>query len=542
MTKKERPRCFFDVTIDGKLAGRVVFELFSDRCPKTVDNFRSLCTGEKGKSANSGKPLHFKGSLFHRVVKGFMVQGGDFTAGNGTGGESIFGGTFDDENLILKHDQPFLLSMANRGPNTNGSQFFITTQKTPHLDGIHVVFGKVVAGQNVVTEIEQQKTDSKSRPIADVVINNCGELVLKKKKRRRSSDSSSSSSSSAESDEDEREKTKKDDTEEADASSEQKANEPISSVKPEDVPKDPENQHRFLMRRSRSPPGKERPPGAAGGRDRRQENRPSRVIYSRSGHKIRGRGALRYRTPSPSDSDRSGSVTPPHWRREQARLQTLSERRKQRDQKELATTGAASSGDENEKEKSTKNKKDTTTRATTGDRGDRRRSRSPRRRDDRDRSGGRRRDDDVRRGGRDERDRRGGRDDRRGGVRRSRSRDRSPADRRRRFRESPQPRTEQRRFREERRRSEDREEKKKDDEKSKKSEKNGKASDDVEIIESAEATAEAPTVDAGDDEEKGVDESPRSDDRDDRSRDDEDRKSAERSRSASEDDDDDDDE
>merc|ERR1711941_252962 len=128
------PRVFFDITIGGQAAGRVTMELFADVVPKTAENFRALCTGEKG-VGRSGKPLHFKGCAFHRVIKSFMIQGGDFTAGNGTGGESIYGEKFEDENFELKHEKPFLLSMANAGPGTNGSQFFVTTVPTPHLDG-----------------------------------------------------------------------------------------------------------------------------------------------------------------------------------------------------------------------------------------------------------------------------------------------------------------------------------------------------------------------------------------------------------------------
>ncbi|VEN40777.1 unnamed protein product [Callosobruchus maculatus] len=121
----ERFRCFFDVSIGGLPSGRMVFELFSDLAPKTAENFRALCTGEKGLGEQTKKLLHYKDSIFHRVVKDFMIQGGDFSNGNGTGGESIYGGTFEDESFDLKHDKPFLLSMANRGKNTNGSQFFM---------------------------------------------------------------------------------------------------------------------------------------------------------------------------------------------------------------------------------------------------------------------------------------------------------------------------------------------------------------------------------------------------------------------------------
>ena len=136
-------KVYFDMEINGKEAGRVVMGLYGNHVPKTTENFRALCTGEKGEG-KAGKPLHYKDSCFHRIIPGFMCQGGDFTAANGTGGESIYGEKFEDEAFGVDHDKPFLLSMANSGPNSNGSQFFITTKECAHLDKKHVVFGEVL--------------------------------------------------------------------------------------------------------------------------------------------------------------------------------------------------------------------------------------------------------------------------------------------------------------------------------------------------------------------------------------------------------------
>jgi len=162
------------VTIGGKPAGRIEMTLRADVVPKTVENFRCLCTGEKG-VGKSGKPLHFKGSAFHRVISQFMCQGGDFTRGNGTGGESIYGEKFADENFQLKHTGPGILSMANAGPGTNGSQFFLCTVKTDWLDGKHVVYGAVTGGMDVVKAVEAVGSQSGSTS-APVVIADCGQL------------------------------------------------------------------------------------------------------------------------------------------------------------------------------------------------------------------------------------------------------------------------------------------------------------------------------------------------------------------------------
>lgn len=169
------PQVFFDITIADEPAGRITMQVYQDVCPKTAANFIALCEGNQV-SKSSGKNLAYKGSSFHRVIPNFMLQGGDFTKGNGTGGESIYGEKFEDENFLLKHSEPGLLSMANAGQNTNGSQFFITTVPTPHLDGKHVIFGKVLDGMDLVKKIEALETDSGDKPLKQVTIADSGIL------------------------------------------------------------------------------------------------------------------------------------------------------------------------------------------------------------------------------------------------------------------------------------------------------------------------------------------------------------------------------
>ncbi|KAE8595430.1 hypothetical protein XENTR_v10015745 [Xenopus tropicalis] len=379
MGEKARPQCYFDVEINREPVGRIVFQLFSDVCPKTCMNFLCLCTGEKGIGKVTGKKLCYKGSTFHRVVKNFMIQGGDFSEGNGKGGESIYGGYFKDENFILKHDRAFLLSMANRGKNTNGSQFFITTKAAPHLDGVHVVFGLVISGFEVIEQIESLKTDAASRPYADVRVIDCGLLVSKAAREEKikraasqsedsdsslksttpSSPSSSSESTSSESEAEierhrrkkrkrktkvkhskrrRKESGRKEEAREKSPSREEHSPQSVKNhptedkdltakrekpvVRPEEIPPVPEN--RFLLRRDApaAKPEPEQKPASVEPEKNDQQNAP----LSKSGRRIRGRGTIRYHTPprskSRSESEEEGesSETPPHWKEEMQRL------------------------------------------------------------------------------------------------------------------------------------------------------------------------------------------------------------------------------
>jgi len=225
--KKEpqRTKCYFELTINKQPAGRVVFQLYNEICPKTSENFRALCTGEKGYGKTTDARLFYQGSTFHRVIKDFLIQGGDLTKADGTGGESIYGGFFEDENFKVSHSQAFLLCSANSGPNTNGSQFYIITNPATQLDGHSVVFGEVLKGQDVIRKIEALKVDRKDRPVATVTIIKCGELKpeekakpvenpkpvkeKKPKEKPQESESGSSSSSSSSSDDEKQKKKSK---------------------------------------------------------------------------------------------------------------------------------------------------------------------------------------------------------------------------------------------------------------------------------------------------------------------------------------------
>lgn len=203
---------YFDIEISNVNIGRMIFKLYGSICPKTVENFRCLCTGERGNGLITKMPLHFKGARYHRIIPGFMAQGGDFELGDGRGGESVYGGKFADEagGLALRHAKRGLLSMANSGKDTNGSQFFIIFKPAHHLNGKHCVFGEIVEGMATLDAIEGVKTMSDDRPIAPVSVSQCGQLErrvigMRKVKKRKAekekdgsgSDSGSSSSSSS---------------------------------------------------------------------------------------------------------------------------------------------------------------------------------------------------------------------------------------------------------------------------------------------------------------------------------------------------------
>lgn len=169
-------KVFLQIAIDGEMIGKVAIGLFGNVVPKTVENFRQLCTGEAG-VGKSGVPLTYKASKFHRIIPGFMCQAGDFTSGDGRGGESIYGERFDDENFRVKHKEAGYVAMANAGPGTNGSQFYVISAATPHLDGRHVVFGKVLAGMELMRRVEAVGSDS-GAPSSEVEIVDCGELDI----------------------------------------------------------------------------------------------------------------------------------------------------------------------------------------------------------------------------------------------------------------------------------------------------------------------------------------------------------------------------
>ncbi|KAM7541270.1 hypothetical protein Aperf_G00000043718 [Anoplocephala perfoliata] len=298
MGKKFNTRCYLDVKIGDSGPERIVLELFDEKCPKACDNFKKLCEGGCGIGMKTGKQLHYKGSSFHRIIKGFIIQGGDFSNGDGTGGESIYGGTFADEDMSLLHDRPFLLSMANRGPNTNGSQFFITTAPAPHLNGKHMVFGHVLSGQEVVAKIEAVPVSDTRvyKPIKPVIIANCGELIPVKKKKSKESKKLSKKKRR------DRKKSKKRKERRRHSSSKNSGSESDSvKVRPEEIPDVPQN--KFLFR-----PGPSNPTGILYGSN--QDN----AFIDKSGRKVKGRGQVRYRSPNTYPESYYRSHTPEHWR------------------------------------------------------------------------------------------------------------------------------------------------------------------------------------------------------------------------------------
>ncbi|KAF0728354.1 hypothetical protein Ae201684P_008006 [Aphanomyces euteiches] len=300
---------YFDIEIGGKKSGRIVFRLYGDT-PMTSENFRALCTGEKGLGTTTHKPLSYKGSIFYRIIDGFMCQGGDFSNRNGTGGESIYGAKFKDENFLHRHTRAGLLSMANAGPNTNGSQFFITLAPTKHLDGKHVVFGEVIKGMDVVYAMEAVPKGRNDKPTHDVVIADCGVLeedsdkdkeakrekkamkkALKKEKKRLKK---------------EKKKEKKRRKRRSDSSDSSSSESPRG--------RSPMKKPRVDDRRSRTPPRRnvsETPPRKRTSSPRRNTSRSPPRKRTPSPRRNTSRSPPRKRTPSPR---RNTSRSPPRKR------------------------------------------------------------------------------------------------------------------------------------------------------------------------------------------------------------------------------------
>ncbi|CAD6197079.1 unnamed protein product [Caenorhabditis auriculariae] len=302
MSTQSTKRVFLDVAIDGVMAGRIVIELFDKLLPITCENFRQLCTGEAG--VRDGVRLHYKGSTFHRVVKGFMIQGGDVTVGNGTGGVSIYGKYFADEGFFDSHSEPYLVSMANKGPNTNSSQFFITTASAKHCDNNNVLFGKVVKGFDALEKIERVSVNANHAPRSDVQILNCGELFRKNPFEQKVEEVVS------------------------------KTRQPKEKIEaPETAKVEPKflENNNYLRRFSRSPDKSAKRRRYS--RSRSPQRRP-RIEYGRgrsSRTKVKGRGNTLY--------DPRRSITPPHWREEQRRVFSLGELHKRREKLGLGPDG-----------------------------------------------------------------------------------------------------------------------------------------------------------------------------------------------------------
>ncbi|KAG6819587.1 hypothetical protein H0H93_010471 [Arthromyces matolae] len=309
-----RQRTFFDFTVDNQPLGRVIFELYNDTAPKTTENFRILCTGERGISPASQHPLYYKNSTIHRSIQDFMIQGGDFTKFNGSGGESIYGSSFADEDLERPLDAEALLCMANKGPDTNNSQFFITLRPCPHLNGKHVVFGRVIRGFDIVQKISTIPVDAKSRPLTPVVISNCGELELRKppaqplaeeqskSEKRSSRRSRSRSESRSPSPERRRHRKKKKSKRKHSPSPSPSHGEETTKSKPDDEPrKETEEEYDARLEREE----KERIEEARKKELQRIKEKYENELAEKSGGvRFKGRGRMKYLDPELSNRDR----------------------------------------------------------------------------------------------------------------------------------------------------------------------------------------------------------------------------------------------
>ncbi|CAI5442619.1 unnamed protein product [Caenorhabditis angaria] len=295
----ENKRVFLDITVNGLSLGRIVIELFCEIAPKTTENFRQLCVGNAGLAKDGRTKLSYKNVSIHRIVRGFMIQGGDISGREGCGGFSIYGECFDDEHFVEKHSK-YVVSMANKGPNTNSSQFFITTSEASHCDGKHVVFGKVVKGFDVVDALEKIRVDQEDKPMMDVMISNCGELFRKKNNTK----NEKNEDDRVENNNNHKQQKEQEEEEEEDEKEEDK--EYIPETPKSWLYREDNNESRSSKRERGREKGDRRERSRSRSRSRNRDRDYQEPRHDSSGVRIKGRGHVMFR--------RDRSSTPEHWR------------------------------------------------------------------------------------------------------------------------------------------------------------------------------------------------------------------------------------